>query len=321
MEIGSLIFLFIVAIAVLVKSSGYFTDSSEKIGLALGASPFIIGVTIVTVGTTLPELISSVIAVFSNASEIVAGNVIGSNIANILLILGVAAIVGKKIKIDFDIVRVDLPFLLGSAFLLAMVMWDSVITWAEGALLLVGLFIYIVYTIRVAKKPKDKRLERAIKDEVPKGKERKVTAKTILILIASAIGIYIGARLTVEAVIEISKTLNIGKEIIAITAVALGTSLPELFVSIQAARKGKPEIAVGNILGANIFNTFAAVGIPSLFGALAVPASILTFALPVMLIATFLYVFVTQDREITLWEGYLLLIFYLLFIGKVTNFL
>ena len=109
---------------------------------------------------------------------------------------------------------------------------------------------------------------------------------------------------------------NIGKEIIAITAVALGTSLPELFVSIQAARKGKPEIAVGNILGSNIFNTFAVMGVPGLFGALVIPQSILFLGLPIMIMATIIYFFMTQDKQITQWEGWMLLLFYVLFVGK-----
>ena len=102
-------------------------------------------------------------------------------------------------------------------------------------------------------------------------------------------------------------------------AVALGTSLPELAVSINAAKKGRSEIAVGNILGSNIFNTFAVMGIPALFGSLIISRSLITFALPVMIMATLLYFFITQDKEINLWEGWLLLAFYVLFIGKLIN--
>lgn len=152
-------------------------------------------------------------------------------------------------------------------------------------------------------------------------KRRKLDWKTLTILIVSAFFIYLGAEYTIESVIKLSKILNIGKEIIAISAVALGTSLPELMVTVSAARKGKPEIAVGNVLGSNIFNALAVMGMPAFFGTLIIPHSILTFGLPMMLVATLLYFFMTQDKEITKWEGWMLIIFYVFFIGKVFNLL
>ena len=121
----------------------------------------------------------------------------------------------------------------------------------------------------------------------------------------------------VEAIIKLSELLNLGKEVIAVSAVAFGTSLPELVVTISAVRKGKPEIAVGNVLGSNIFNAFAVMGIPALIGPLAIPASIITFSLPVMLIATVLFILMMQDRKIANWEGWLLLLFYVFFIVRL----
>jgi cation:H+ antiporter len=121
----------------------------------------------------------------------------------------------------------------------------------------------------------------------------------------------------VESVINLSEILNLGKEIIAVSAVAFGTSVPELAVSLTALRKGKPEIAVGNVLGSNIFNTFVVMGVPAFFGALIIPSSILTFGLPIMLMATLLFFFITQAKVITKWEGYMLLLFYVFFIGKL----
>ena len=150
-------------------------------------------------------------------------------------------------------------------------------------------------------------------------KKKKLDIKTIAILVVSAVFIFIGAKYTIESVIKLSEIFNLGKEIIAVSAVALGTSLPELAVSITAVRQGKPEIAVGNILGSNIFNTFVVMGVSTFFGALIIPQSILTFALPMMLIATLLFFFITQEKEVTKWEGYLLLLFYVFFIGKLFN--
>ena len=308
--------IFIVSLLVLIKASGYFTDSAERIGIFFGISAFIVGVTIVSIGTSLPELVSSIFAVLKGSPEIVAGNVIGSNIANILLVLGLAAIIGKKLKITYELRHVDLPFLVGSAFLLMVTVWDGLFTLPEALLCIATLIVYLLYTINTAKEHKDVEIKKEMKGEL---KKKKLGWKTYIILLLSGFFIYISAKYTVEAVIKLSEMLNIGAEIIAVSAVALGTSLPELMVTIVAARKGKPEIAVGNILGSNIFNTFAVMGIPALIGTLVIPSTILTFSLPIMLIATLLFFFVTLEKEVTNWEGWMLLIFYVFFIGKLFN--
>ena len=317
LEILIWIAVFVASLFVLIKASGYFTHSAEKIGLFFGLPVFIVGVTIVAIGTSLPELISSIFAVLRNSSEIVVGNVVGSNITNIFLILGIAAIVGKKLKITYELIHVDLPILVGSAFLFAAMIWDGVFTLPEALLSIVGIIIYFLYTINSEKRHEDVEIKKEMKEELRK--KKKLDIKTIAILVVSAVFIFIGAKYTIESVIKLSEIFNLGKEIIAVSAVALGTSLPELAVSITAVRQGKPEIAVGNILGSNIFNTFVVMGVSAFFGALIIPQSILTFALPMMLIATLLFFFITQEKEVTKWEGYLLLLFYVFFIGKLFN--
>jgi len=137
---------------VLIKASDYFTDSAEKIGIFFGLPAFLIGVTIVSIGTSLPELITSIFAVLNNASEIVVSDVIGSNITNIFLVLGVSAIVGKRLKIGFEIIRVDLPMLIGSTFLLAITIYDGIFTLPEALLCILGIIIYLTYTVKTEKK-------------------------------------------------------------------------------------------------------------------------------------------------------------------------
>ena len=309
------IIVFVVSLFVLIKASDYFTHSAEKIGLFFGIPVFIVGATIVAIGTSLPELISSIFAVLRNSSEIVVGNVVGSNVTNIFLVLGITAIVGKKLKLTYELVHVDLPLLIGSAFLLAVTIMDGIFSFPEALLCLAGIILYLLYTINTRKKYENIEIRKETKEEVKQG--RKLDWKTLVILAVSAFFIYLGAKYTVESVIKLSEIFNIGKEIIAISAVALGTSLPELMVTISAAKKGKPEMAVGNILGSNIFNALAVMGIPALIGTLIIPHSILTFGLPMMLIATLLYFFITHDKEVTKWEGWLLVIFYVFFIGKL----
>lgn len=306
------IIVFLASLCVLIKASDYFASSAEKIGLYFGMPAFIIGVTIVAVGTSLPELVSSIIAVLKGSSEIVVGNVVGSNVANIFLILGITAIIGKNLNIVYNLINVDLPLLIGSAFLFAVMIWDGSFTRPEALLCIAGLVVYFCYTISLTSSSKTK-----TETGQESAEKKKLGWKTPAILAASPIFIYVGARYVIESVINISEILNIGKELVAISAVALGTSLPELTVTITAAKRGRSEIAVGNILGSNIFNTFGVMGISGLIGTLIIPPSILTFGLPMMIIATLLYLFITQSKQISQWEGWLLIIFYVLFIGKV----
>ncbi len=306
--------LLVVSLYVLIRASDYFTSSAERIGLSFNIPTFIVGVTIVAFGTSLPEIISSLFAVLSDSSEIVIGNVVGSNITNIFLIIGVAALFGKKMKVAYELVHIDLPFLMGSALFLAVAVWDGTFTLFEAMLCLAGIVVYLLHAVS-AKRRRRKRGHTSTEESDSEG----VTGKTVFILAISAFFIYVGGRFTIESVIRLSGILDIGKEIIAASAVALGTSLPELVVSITAARKGEPELAIGNVLGSNIFNALAVMGIPALIAPLTIPISIVTFGIPMMLIASLLFFFMAQDKEITNWEGLLLLIFYVFFIGKLFN--
>ena len=306
--------ILVASLFVLIKASDKFTESAEKLGLMLGLAPFIIGVTIVSIGTSLPELVSGIIATVKGSSEIVVANVIGSNNANIFLVIGIALLLSKRIvKIKHNLLRVDLPLLVCSAFFLSVIVWDGIVTLPEGILLLLGFIAYLEYVMHTRKKH-EKLVDM---NGITLYQKIKPNIKIGLTLIISAALVYLGAHFTIEAVIKLSSLLSIGTEIIALSAVALGTSLPELSVSVAAMRKGKAEIAVGNVLGSNIFNSFAVVGISSLFGKLIVPQTIISFALPMMIIATILFFFMTQDREISRWEGWVLLLFYIFFIGKI----
>ncbi|MFV2040916.1 MAG: calcium/sodium antiporter [Candidatus Hydrothermarchaeales archaeon] len=306
------ILIFIFSLAVLIKASSQFTKSAEKIGIYLGMPSFIVGVTIVSIGTSLPELVSSIVSVLSGSSEIVVGNVVGSNITNIFLVLGVVGVVGGKLHIEYELIHVDLPLFVGSSFLLSLMLWDRVFSPAEAVLSLMGFVLYMHYTLNVEREMEHPEAEVSVK-KIKKGLE----PTTVAILVLSAAFIYLGAKYTVESIITLSEEFNLGKEIIAASAVALGTSLPELMVSVTAAREGRPELAIGNVLGSNIFNSFAVMGISAFFGTLIIPENIVTFALPLMFLATLLYVFITQDKQITKWEGGLLVIFYIYFIGKI----
>ncbi len=306
--------IFIVSLFILIKAADYFTLAAQEIGIFFGIKPFIIGVTVVAIGTSLPELVSSVIATLKDSSEIVIGNVIGSNIANICLILGVASIMSARaMVVEYDLLSVDLPLFAGAAFFLAFTIKDLQFTSGEAFLCLLGLLVYILYTVNSSQA--DIEANKAEKEQQEKLSKKSINWQFV-ILIVSAILIFISANFTIDSIIKISESLGIGKEIIAVSAVAVGTSLPELIVTIKAARLGQPEMAVGNILGSNIFNSFAVMGIPGLARGLVIPESILTDGIPVMLSVTILFFFTTQNNKVTKWEGWLFIIIYLWFIGK-----
>jgi len=298
--------IFIVSLAVLLFSSDKFIDSAERLGLSFGISPFIIGVTIVAFGTSLPELATSIASVISGSSEIVIGNVIGSNITNILLVLGLTAVIGKEIKLDFNVMDVDMPLLLMSGVFLYFFAGDMNFTLVEACMCLGALLIFLINSTQGQKSDAD---------------SRPPTNPLDLIWVAlGAIGVFAGAHYTIYAIENVSKLLDISPDLIALTVVALGTSLPEVVVSIAAVRKGKHAIAVGNVLGSNIFNTYAVMGIPRFFGDLTINNEIVSFGLPFMIAVSFLFALVTFSNKISRWEGAMLILFYVYYIIQlITN--
>jgi cation:H+ antiporter len=304
MEVFLYIGLFVISLAVLLRASDWFVDAAEEIGLSLGLSPLIIGITIVAFGTSLPELATATAAVLQGQSEIVISTVIGSNITNITLVLGLSAIVSRVITLEYNIWHIDMPYLWGSAFLLVFVILDLEVSRFEAVLLLLGIVVFLAYSIKG--EASDQEVERV-----------QAGWRAYLMLVVGGALVWLGARYTITAIEQLSQIAGVSSDIIALSAVALGTSLPEVIVSLSAARKGKASIAVGNVLGSNIFNTYVVVGIPALFGDLVIPEKILSFYLPLMLAMTLLFAIMSNNKKITRWEGFLLLIFFLYFYGEL----
>lgn len=324
MDILQYTLLFIVSLAILIKSAEYFTNTAERIGLHFRISPFIIGVTIIALGTSLPEIATSIISVAQGYSEIVIGNVVGSNIANILLVLGVSAIAGTTITITKNIINVDLPILLASSILLYITTIDGQFSLIDGLISLAGLITYIAYNAtseRQIDKKGAKDLKKMKKEEVAKKERESLHIKYPLLLLASGAVLYFSAQYTINSVVMIAEILNVGKEIVAISAIALGTSLPELAVSVTAIKQGKHDIAIGNITGSNIFNAFGVMGISSLIGNLHIPAEIISFTIPSLLLITILYIFVTMEKTISKWEGMIMILLYIALIAKTFGIL
>ncbi len=298
--------IFIVSIAALLWASDKFVEAAENIGLSLGISPFIIGVTIVAFGTSLPELATSIVAVLDGTPEIVIGNVVGSNITNIALVLGLTAVVVKNIDLEYNLWHIDIPFLWGSAFLLYFAVMDGNLSLYEAFLFLGGIAIFLSYSLKGQDRPD--------KEDRPSA-----SWKDYLYLIVGGALVSVSASYVISAITEISKILDIAPTVIALSAVAIGTSLPEVAVSLAAARKGKASIAVGNALGSNIFNTFIVMSIPRFFGKLSIPENIISIYLPLMIVMTILLGVMSNNRKITRWEGLVLLLFYLWYFGVIVE--
>ncbi len=300
-SIAFLSLIFAASLALLVYASGKFVVASERLGLALGLPSFVIGVTVVALGTSLPELVSSIIAMTENNSEIVMGNVVGSNITNILLIIGVVAFIGKKISIKFDFKKMDFPFMIGTSLFLFYTIWDLKISLWEGFTFLGLTVLYIYLSI---KKGTD------LTDEKPP----KLSWQTIVLLLLSGLGVYFGAKYNIESVIKMGDYFQIAPAIIALTAVALGTSLPELFVSFAALRQGKADMAIGNVLGSYIYNIVAIGGVSRMVGEIRVPAEIRDVSIYIMLGATLIFAQMLWNKKLTRWEGAILMLGYVLFL-------
>ena len=325
----------------MIKSADWFVESAEEIGLAFKVSPFIVGVTVVALGTSFPELITSLFAVFRGATEIVTANALGSNIANILLIVGLSSVVARTLIVRKSLIDLDAPLLAASTMLFVFIMWDQKIVVWEGLLLVCAFVIYLLYTIfnrGEEREPEEKGVFRITPEEIvevlPSRVERRKKAdskkqailrpelgpKTLFFLVLGMVGLAISAYFTIESVIKLAGFFQVATSLIAIIAVAIGTSLPELMVSVRAAWAKKYEIALGNVFGSNIFNILLVVGIPSLIRPLIVDNLTFTIGLPFLVVATLLFVISGISRRIHIWEGMMYLLIYLFFLAKSLMF-
>lgn len=305
MEILINVVIFVVSLSALLKGADFFVESAEKIGLSFGISPFVIGATIVGFGTSLPELASSIAAVYAGASEMIVGNVIGSNVFNIAAALALVAIISGNVKLEKDIMTNDIPMLVFSAMLMYFVLADFWISIFEAMILIAGVAIFLLYTLKDDE------------DKIAKDKRPKAIGKDYLLLLLGVVMVYFGAIYTIDAVVFSAEKLNVSTHLIGLTVVAFGTSLPEIVVSLAAARQGNASMAVGNVLGSNIFNTFAVLGIPRLFGPIKINHEIMVFSLPFMVALTVLLGIISISKRITRWEGLLLLLAFAFYVVEV----
>jgi len=300
-----------IALFVLVRGADTFVNGATKIGAYFGLSKFAIGVFIVGFGTSLPELASSLAGVLSGAPELVLANVVGSNITNILLIVGVLASI-RAVKISQNLIQTELPiFVIATVHFVASI-YDGVIDRIEALLLLATFAAYVWYLFNESK-------EELVGDDVPV-KPKSISTPVAFSLLGMG-AVLVGAHYTVEMAVNLAGGLSIPIGLVSIAAIAIGTSLPELFVTLQAARSGESEMAIGNIFGSNAFNILLVAGIPGLFAALPADAVVMELGLPILVAASFILFVSGLARQVMRWEGIMLLIFFVFFLVKLYAFI
>lgn len=341
------ILLFLFGLALLVKGADFFVKSASSIAKRLGVSEFIIGLTLVSLGTSIPELASAITSSIKHASGLVIGNVTGANIANIGLIIGIAAIF-TVIKTREDMVKRDGYLMLLAVFLFFIFIMNRNIARSEGVVFLIFYFSYMLFLFKGKhnKKVKEQfrefiryflqfqyittirsriittyRNKRKVKIKNKKKVKRIFTLsliKDFMILIASGAVIVFGVRFFINEAIFFAQYFNVSEAIIGITIMSIGTTLPELSVSITAARKGHGNIALGNIIGSCITNIFLIVGIASIIHPLDVSTFSLYYAAPFMILMTLLFLlFLRTKWRIKRIEGITLLSLYIIFMFLV----
>lgn len=304
----------VVSLYILVRGADMFVVGAKQVGASLGMSKFAIGVLIVGFGTSLPELASSVAAALSGATEIVIANVVGSNITNILLVVGILAAIGGRISIKRDLIKTELPiFFIATAHFLAVV-YDGYIDQLEGILLLGTFGCYMWYLFVEARDEDSIELS-------SRGRRPHLDVKSIVFIVLGIIAVLVGAHFTVENVVNIATAMSIPLGLVSIAAIALGTSLPELFVSLQALKTGEAELAIGNIFGSNAFNILVVIGIPALITPLVADEVVMSLGIGILLAASAIFFVSGLARQIMRWEGMMMLLFFLFFIIKLAEFI
>lgn len=268
--------------ALLIWSADEFTDNGAKIANIFKVSPLIIGLIIFGFGTSAPEMLVSGLAAMDGNTGLSIGNAIGSNIFNIALVLGVSAII-MPIKVREDILKKEWVFLMVATLCAGLLLSDGRLDVIDGLILLSMLILFLAYTLKESKNKKHHEF-----DDLEKPVEKDQTGKTWLMLLFSLIVLISSAKLVVYGGVEIAKFFEVSDLIIGLTVVALGTSLPELAVSISSVLKKQFDMVVGNVIGSNLFNTIAVLAIPGLIHPSNVPKEVLSRDYPVMLILTVL---------------------------------
>jgi cation:H+ antiporter len=308
------ILLLIVGLVALIAGAELLIRGASRLAAALGVSPLIIGLTVVAFGTSAPELAINLQAAFAGEADLALGNVIGSNIFNILLILGISALI-IPLVVHQDLLRLDVPVMIGISILVFLLALDGNLSRWDGVILVAGLALFLALIFIRSRKEKAEIQQEYAQEFGDAGKNGTRRMVTNLVLVLVGLGLLVlGSEWLVEGAVALALFFEISELVIGLTVVAIGTSLPEVATSIVAALRKERDIAFGNVVGSNIFNILSVLGITSLVSPLGinVPAQALAFDMPIMIavaVATLPVAF--TGSQIARWEGGLFLLYFI----------
>jgi cation:H+ antiporter len=309
----NIIFL-IAGLITLTAGAEALVRGSASLAIRVGIAPLIIGLTIVAFGTSAPELVVSLVASFKNQGDIAVGNVIGSNIFNIGIILGLTAII-CPVGVSLQVIRQDGPIMIAVSALSLASISTGFISRLWGVTFVTALFAYTGYTILMAKRVASSEIEQQFENGVPG--RTKALYQDLIFILGGLIFLVVGSRLLVESATDIARLIGISEAVIGLTIIAAGTSMPELATSVVAAMRHQPDIAVGNVVGSNIFNILGILGIASIVKPLTA-IGITSFDLWVMIaFAVGLLPLLYTQLRLQRWEGILLLSGYIVYIWSL----
>lgn len=305
---------FVAGLVALVAGAEVFVRGASSLAAALRISPLVIGLTVVAFGTSAPELAVSLQAGYAGQADLALGNVVGSNIFNVLFILGLSALI-TPLVVAVQLIRLDVPLLIGASFLLFGLGLDGLIGRIDGMGLFALILIYTAWLVRQSRK-EGLQVEQEFAREFGSGEGRTKAGQLVIqvvLMIAGLALLVIGSRWLVESAVTFARVLGVGELIIGLTIVAAGTSLPEVATSVIASIRGERDIAVGNVIGSSLFNILCVLGLSAAISpeGVTVPSAALWFDLPVMMAVSVacLPIFVSGHR-IARWEGGLFLAYY-----------
>lgn len=308
--------LLFVGLIILIIGGDYLVKGSTRIALRVHISPLVVGLTIVAFGTSAPELLISLKSALTGSPDLAMGNVVGSNICNLALVLGTTALI-SEIKVKPDSMTIDWPVAMGGAILLYILGANEILSFWEGGLFVIILIVYIYFIVtRSRRRTKAKHgINLAEEVDLPDNKPSTNLRKDIVLLVIGSAGLYFGAEWFVGGAQNLARNLGVSERVIGITVLALGTSLPELVTAIVAAFKKETDLAMGNLIGSNIFNIFSILGITSLVTEINVNPDIRNIDMLWMLGITFLILpLMITSREVQRIEGGFLLAVYAFYI-------
>lgn len=293
--------LLVLGFAMLVKGADWFVDGAAGIAEKFGIPQLVVGLTIVAMGTSAPEAAVSINAALKGNAAITIGNVVGSNILNILIILGITSVI-VAVAVAKSTIKIEIPYmLLITLLLLGLGYTGGTITFGEGIILWAAFLVYLGYLFRMAKKDKA---------DVEEKTEEQPIWKLLLFAVGGLVLVVWGSDVTVDAATAIAKAMGMSERFIGLTIVALGTSLPELFTSVSAAIKGKADIAIGNIVGSNIFNILFVVGTTALITPVVFEPTFLIDTAIAILAGILLWLCVFKDKKLNRAGGIVMLVSY-----------